>query len=359
MDIRNTAVSTDARSSSFSLGSQVPDAPSAETETRYINLNWGKQWTAFQKNPDLKTAILLKAVWIVGKGYETEDSKTKIILEHIRGIGKDNFLSLIFNMEVIKRVGGDAFAEIMREKDTIVNIKVIDPSAVAIVTNKKGMITKYEITLASGKIETIMPDDMLHLSHNRLSWQCHGISDVDADEETILADEESFQLTRELMRKAVRPLLIWKLKTDKQSDIAAFVTKVNEARKWGEDLFIPDDENIATLEPPIQVTPSPVVFQWRDEIRNRFYRTIGLPQIVPGAAGQSSESEGKTIYFAFEQLCAKDRIFLENDLWQQLYLKVHFVPPQTMQAAMSADEAKDGNGQILNQASDLDVASGR
>ena len=58
--------------------------------------------------------------------------------EDIRGWGEDTFMSILWNMLVIKKIGGDAFAEIIRDEETgrILNIKPLDPSVITIVVDK-------------------------------------------------------------------------------------------------------------------------------------------------------------------------------------------------------------------------------
>ena len=63
------------------IDAKYTDGVSNQPETTWMNDKWPKYWGAFCDNADLKSAILLKAIWTVGKGYQTEDSMTKSILE--------------------------------------------------------------------------------------------------------------------------------------------------------------------------------------------------------------------------------------------------------------------------------------
>ena len=149
-------------------------------------------------------------------------------------------------------------------------------------------------------------------------------------------------------RVQVKPFILWKLKTDNAAKIATFVTKINNARNLGEDMFVPDDDDMLQYE-VIQCNPSQMVFSWRDDIRNKFFRSIGLPQIVPGGGGQSTESESKVIYLAFEQIVKRDQIYLEKQLWNQLFLRIKLVPPTSLMENMQEDEAKDGGLNMNSQ----------
>jgi hypothetical protein len=76
----------------------------------------------------------------------------------------------------------------------------------------------------------------------------------------------------------------------------------------GENIYIPDDKNTLSYE-VIQVNIASTIMAWRDDIRNKFYRTLGLPLIVFGSSG-STESGGKIDYLAHEQVFSHDQKFI-------------------------------------------------
>ena len=97
------------------VNSLSTDGVSNEDETTYTNEKWTQFWGYFNKIAELKAAVLMKAIWNVGKGYTT-DPRTQVILNHIKGCGKDTFDDIIFNMEIVRRVGRESFCEIIRRK---------------------------------------------------------------------------------------------------------------------------------------------------------------------------------------------------------------------------------------------------
>ena len=68
-----------------------------------------------------------------------------------------------------------------------------------------------------------------------------------------------------------------------------------------------------------------------------------MPQIIPGAGGEGTESESSVIYLAFENITAKDQRGINKQVWSQLAVKITLTPPASMQPAMQADTAKDGD----------------
>ena len=334
------------------------DSATGSKESTWQNSNWPKYWGYFNSIPELKSALLMKATWDVGKGY-TSDPETTVILDHVSGWGKDTFQDILFNMDLISRLSGDAFAEIIRDKSgLLLNLKVLDPGSIKIVTDEKGLIVRYEqmSKVANGKPLVFQPEDIFHLSHNRLADQIHGISDIVSMEQTILAELENFTDLKKIMHRQARPMIMFKLGTDDPTKISAFVTKMDQACNKGENIYIPADNNTVSYE-VIQVNVGQFVMQWRDDIRNKFYRTLGLPLIVFGSAG-TTESGGKIEYLAHEQVFAHDQKFIEDQVWNQLYLRIKLNSPVTLLENLKQDQAKDANQGLEIQPNDVTAGSG-
>jgi hypothetical protein len=322
------------------------------------NTEWAQQWGYFNSVPELKSALQMKATWVCGKGW-TADSQTAAILDHISGWGKDTFDDILWNMEVIKRVGGDAYCEIIKEDDVVINLKPLDPGSMKIVCGKDGRLKEYRQVSKKkgGKDIVFQPEEIFHLSNNRLADQIHGISDISSLASTILADEESFTDCKKCMHRQARPMIVWKLGTDNQAKINAFITKMDAATNKGENIYIPDDTNAVEHE-VVQVDVSSNTLGWRNDLRNRFYRAIGLPQVIFGQ-GQATESGGKVEYLAHEEIFSKDQRFLELQIWNQLNLRIKLVPPTSLLDNLKQDEQSDNNQQLGFMPSDLTAGQGK
>jgi hypothetical protein len=326
--------------------------------TRWENTEWSKQWGYFNTIPELKSALIMKAIWVCGKGYTT-DPETKVILDNIKGIGFDTFQDILFNMEVIKRVAGDAFAEKMYDDEgNLINLKPIDPGSMVTIIDKYGMIKGYEQTskVKGQKPKKFSPDEIFHLSHNRLADQCHGISDISSMEKTLLAEYESFDDAKKIMHRQAKPLIMFKLGTDDTAKINSFIAKMDKATRLGENIYIPDDENSVSYE-VINVNVTQMILQWRSEITNKLYRAVGLPLILFGAAG-STESGGKIEYLAHEQVFKKDQICLEMQIENQLGVKISLVPPTSLLNDLQTDQQKDANQGLEIQPQDATAGAG-
>lgn len=321
-------------------------------ETEWQNTRWGEQWGLFNSVPELHNALLMRAIWNTGKGW-TANNRATAILERLSGWGKDTFDDIIFNQDVISMVGGDSYSEIILGDDgSLLNLKPLNPGTMKIIVGENGRIKRYEQTVKGKKNKSFDINKIFHLSYNRLADQIHGISKIDAVKPIILADEASFEDMQKIMRFQAKPFVIFKLKTDNTTKIATFADKIRDVRRLGEDLFIPDDENLLSWE-VVQISPAQIIMDWRNDLRNKFYRAVGLPQIVPGAGGQSTESESRVIYLAFEHLVAQRQLYLQAQIFNQLGLKVKFNSPTTLADLIGKDNKKDAAGNFATRPSEL------
>ena len=210
-----TSSNMTANVSDVEVAAKQTDAATGAKESEWQNTKWSQQWGYFNTIADLKSAILLRAVWDVGRGYNC-DASTQVILDHISGTGKESFDDILYNLDVCSMIWGDAYAEKMRDTDsgTIINLKVLGGDLKSIY-DKKGMLLRYEqLSKISGDKITFKPEDILHFSNDRLADQLHGISVIDALEETIKAENESFVDMKKLQHHQARPFILWKLKTN-------------------------------------------------------------------------------------------------------------------------------------------------
>jgi len=197
---------------------------------------------------------------------------------------------------------------------------------------------------------------MLHFSKNRYADNLHGISAIAALEQTLLAENESFTNTKKIQNNQGRPFILWKLKTDDLTKINQFKAKLQAARNLGEDLIIPDDDDTVAHE-IIDINIGDFVLNWRTDIRNKFYRSLGLPMILFGAQG-STESGGKMEIFAHETVFERDQRYIEKQLWNQLQIKIDLIPPQTLLNNLQQDQAKDNLQGVEMQPQDLTAGAG-
>jgi len=348
----------------FSVNPQSPDNAANQKETRYTNTNFSQQFGYYKKIPELKSAIDAKARWTVGKGYKA-DEETKKELDGIKGFGKDTFNTVLKNSIIISEVGGDSFAEKMRKKDKLlnrakrlvgikikdgqvrdssgklINLKPLNPEKMITVANAKGLIIRYEQESGSKEIknQTWNPEDIFHLSRDRVADEIHGVSVIDAVEETILMRNEAMADYKKLLHRNVFPIIKWQLDTDDTTKVAAFKAKADKAHTQGENLYIPKgavDADVLAVPGNNMLNPLP----WIEQLTNNFYQEVGTPQIIVGGTGDMTEATSKIAYFAWEQTIEDKQLYVEEQVWTQLGVKINLEFPASLQEDLKADKEK-------------------
>lgn len=359
VDIQNSAI-TDYSSvkTDYITPTESVDGLSATGETTWDNPDFNKHWGLLNNHGDLKSGFLMKTKWTVGKGW-TADNRTTIILENITGNGKQTFDDIIFNADLIKNINGDSYTEIMRDDEgTLINMKGLNPANMRTVFNSKGIIVRYEQLNVAGTgfiaktlekikgrkvLHTFQPNQILHLMNYQLADQTHGISDFDALQETIEADKESFRDIRRMAHYQGMPFIIFKVKDDDQTTINRVRTDIETARGGQNDLVLPDDDNILSWE-VVQITPSNFLLEWRNDLKNKFFRQIGMPEVLFGTSG-ATESGGKMEVWGHETVFAYSQRYMEKQLWNQVAIKLNLNSPQSLTDDIARDEKKDAGVQ--------------
>ena len=188
-DLKNVEYDhTDTDDFDFSVNSQEMDSPSDQQETTWINDKFTQYLGYYKTIPELRQAINALATWTAGKGWTSPVPFDEVILNKMTGWGEDSFQTIMENMIIMKKVNGDAFAEIIRnEEGTLINIKPLSPARIQIVVNREGIIKRYEQLdkQRQKSIKKFQPKDMFHISNDRVGDEIHGTLPIDRDWETV------------------------------------------------------------------------------------------------------------------------------------------------------------------------------
>jgi len=336
----------------YSVAGQNTDSAGGENETEYLITNASQYLGYYKTIPELKMAVDAKATWTIGKGFSS-NPLTTLALMKIKGFGKDTFNSILENMIREYHIYGDAFAEIIRDGDKLVNIKPLNPANMKIIANSKGLVKRYEQMSGKGKNIKFKKEDILHFCRNRIADEIHGISIIEAVEWIILARNEAMADHKKVLHRNLYPVRIWSLDTDIPSKINTFKAKVAASRKDGEDIFIPKgavETELASL--PNNATMNPIA--WIQMLNNYFYQAVGVPQIIIGGSQELTQTAAQIAYLAFEQCIEEEQLFIEEQILNQLNLEINLEFPASLQNNMLSDDRKDGSvEQVANQANKL------
>ena len=285
--------------------------------------------------PEIFSAANALATWTVSRGWETDDVYLKIQLEHVKGMGKDSFTQIMWNHEVVKLIVGDAFIEVKRKDDKIINMIPISPERVRIVFDKYGMIKRYDVW-NSHEWRPIKKEDMLHSSNKRIGDQLHGTSQIEASKFIIDARNEALSDER-IIKHRDKALGIAYYETDKAGKISYANSQIEKAVKNGEMVGLPKDT--------VKIEPYPSRSSedrtgWISYLENFFYQVFGVPRSIASSDG-TSEVGGKMGHVIFEPIYTKEQVDLEDDLWGQQAIKITFNRPPSLGGLQPSSPAQD------------------
>ena len=341
----------------FSVSQISPDNASGNGRTTYINTKCSTYLGFYKQIPELSSSIDAKATWTIGKGF-TADEVTTMILDTIKGWGKDTFNTILENMIRSYYIYGDAYAEIIEDEEGILsNLKPLDPATIQIVTNEKGIIEKYEQLKGTKVVNEWEPEEIFHLARNRTVDEIHGISIIEKLESIILMRNEAMNDWKRVLHRNIDPLWIFHLDTDDTTEIASFKSKMDALRGSNEqNMYIPKDAVVPELMGTApNATLSPL--QWIENLNNYFYQAVGTPQIILGGSGEFTEASAKIAYLAFQQSVEEEQLFIEEQVLSQLNLVINLEFPASLENELLSDKAKDGNMNI--QPSEMTAGEGQ
>lgn len=327
----------------YSVDTAMTDGISESKETKWNNADWNKQLGYYKSVPELTATIDAKATWTIGKGFKSEPI-TEMLLDMISGFGKDTFNTILENMVRTYHIGGDAFAEIItNDYGTITNIKPLDPSTVTVIFNNLGRIIRYEQNskVKGKKPKKFEPEEIFHLSRNRVADEIHGVSVITAVENIILMRNEAMSDWKRVLHRNIDPLWIIQADTDNTTKIAKIRADYEKVRKSGESWIVPKGvvipELIATAG---NASLNPLA--WIENLTGYFYQAVGVPGIVVGASHSLTESASKMEYLVYQQTIEEEQLFIEEQVMKQLSLIIELEFPADLMGDLLSDKKKDG-----------------
>ncbi len=327
----------------YTVDSQTLDSAQEGQETRWELPDWNENLGYYKEIPELKSAIDTKAMWTVGAGYEA-DEETTLLLGTIKGNGKDDFNSILKNMIKVMTIGGDSFAEIIRDGEgNLINIKPLNPGNMVIVQNAKGRIIRYEqlnkkkfLFIFKRKGKRMEPENIFHLSRERIGDEIHGLSVIPAVKWIVKARNEAMTDWKKMLHLNIHPRWKIALDTDDAAEIAAFKAKYDKANADGENMYIPKgtvEVDVLGIAPNATLNP----LNWINQLNDYFFQVVNVPQIIMGNAKEFTDASGKIVYLSYEQSVKAEQLYAEAQFLNQLNLEIHLTFPASLQGEAISD----------------------
>lgn len=337
----------------------LDNASAQQNETVWTFSNARRNIGYYKNIPELKKAIDMLAVWAVGQGIES-DAYTEVITDYWKGWGEDCLSSILWNMLVMKKVVGDSFAEIIKEKDytggdRIINLKPISPERMRIVCNKKGKIIRYEQLDRDSKevAHKFKPEEIFHLCNDRVGDEIHGTSAIDSCLWVINARQEALTDYRKVLHRNVIPVRIIEIDSDDTTKINALKAEYKDAIQKGEVLVVP--RGTVTMSNDQITIENPIA--WIQSLENLFYQAVGIPRVI-ATSQDYTEAGSKVGYLTFEPIYTWEQKLLEKDIWNQLNIRIQFTRPPSLQDNLQTDETKN-TGQTSIQPKEASINTQR
>jgi len=324
----------------FSVSYQ--DTDGAEIKgTGYIP-NFSKWHGYYRKIPELRAVINKLASWTFGRGIKA-DKKNKAKLDKIRGFGKDSARSVLKNQWRTALICGDSFAHIIEDKQgRMTNLKPLNPDYVKIIVNEKGIVIGYE-HMTTNKIYD--PEEIYHLSYERIADEFHGMSFVEAIEDLIIKRNEALEDLRVLYHRNIKPINWIEVETDNQTKLDSIEAIINKAYKKTENIIIPtgvikEIKNQSTSKYSTLDSLPYIKFLVR-----QFVTACGVPEVIMGWGEQTTEASSKIIYLAFQQEIEDMQLYNQEQVLGQLNIEINLEFPASLEDELKKDEKKD-SGQL-------------
>ncbi len=326
----------------FSVDTATTDAGSDQKETAWMNTKYSQYLGYYKTIPEVASVIDAKASWTIGKGYQAEP-EVEMLLDSIKGNGFDTFNTILENMERTKEIGGDSYAEIIRNDEGIlINLKPLDPAVMRHVTNPQGIIIRFEqVSKIKGKKPIkFKPEDIFYLARNRVADEIHGNTMIERLANIILAKNEAMADQKIMFHRFVKPRWIIKLDTAVPSEIAKEKRKWDKSNEDGENMYIPMgtvEVEQMTIAPNSTLNPQTMI----ESLDNKFYESAQVPKIVVGGAGGFTDAAVKVALLAYAQNIKGRQLNIKEQVLAQLNLIINLLAPVSLENELISDEEKD------------------
>lgn len=349
----NEATTTDFENQvpEFIVEAKSLDAANVDGEETYVYFDKAiENFGYYFNHPQVSSPINSLATWAVSRGWVAEDPLIKAQLDHVTGMGKDTFDTVMWNHEAVKLIVGDSFIEMVVSKlNVILNMIPISPERVKVVFNGS-RIERYEVWNGEKWVKKAV-EEILHSSNKRIGDQTRGTSVIQSCKAVIDALLEA-NIDERTIKHRDKALGIVYYKTNNAGKITYANTQIENAVKNGEMVGMPEDT--AKIE-PYPSKSSEDRQSWLQYLENLNYQTGGVPRSIATSDG-TSEVGGKMGHVIFEPIYTKEQVDLEADLWNQQAIKIKFNRPPSLGGMQpELDEAKN-TGQVSIQPNDVEAS---
>ena len=322
----------------WKVSPQRIDEAGPQPETYWYNDKWSEYLGYLKTIPEYRNAVRALAIYTAGRGWSCPLEKDTATLERIRGWGEDTFDSIMQMMIIIKKTNGDAYSEIIRnDSSTLINFKPLNPLSVRHAVNLKGLLVGYDVKNAKGEWIRMKVEDIFHISNDRIANEIHGTSVLQACKGVIdWLNEMLSDLRRIMHRSSIRVIYV---DMDNSSVLTTIKNEWNTAFKNGEAIMLPGRKGVDFEIVDYPVPPTQAFLEAIRFARDYFYEVLGVPKVITGGTQESTEASSKIGYQTFEQPYITEQRLLEQDIWNQLGIRIKFDRPKSLLSELAGEQS--------------------
>lgn len=325
---------------------------SKDTEANSYIPDWTKWHGIYRTIPEARSTIDTWCDWVVGKKL-IMDSKTKKIVDRIRGNGKDTMRLILKNILRKSCICGDGFGDINKDKaGRLINLKPLNPGTIRIESNKKGMIEKYkQVTNNQINAEVLDEwdlDEMFHIFNSRIADEIHGIPELEKTYNIMKWKHQSMGDLATMFHRYVFPVLEIYAKTDDPVELADIEATYTKSQKNMESRIIPAGaiEKVDRVSIPQFSTLDPL--PWQKFLRSYHTESSNVPDIIRGKSDEVSLAAGKLNVFSYKEKVIMKQIEYSEQIRLQLGLDIKFEAPPELDVEIDNNQKAENKNNNTN-----------
>ena len=326
-----------------------------DTDTIEYICDWGKWHGAYRTIAEIRSTIDVWARWVISKKITFKNKEQEKQAMKITGGGKDTFRKILINIKKVSKIGGDAFAEIIRDRaGRLLNLKTLNPGNIKIVSNSKGFLKEYQqvhFNTSDGtfiKTGSWTPKEMLHIINEKIAEENHGIPEIEKIWSIIKMRHQAMGDQSVVLHRYGKPTNFYEADTDDETELEDITATINKAVRQFENVVTPKGvlSKIERISTPQYSTLDPI--PWLLFLRSYFTESSNVPDLIRGKSDEVSLAAGKLNWLGFKEKIIQEQLDFAEEIKMQLGLDLEFEEPKEIDIEI-AREAFPQEGKTIEQ----------